>query len=77
MKTYIRPNKIVKAILDDSSIQYEDEKKFDKRIFVVKDDLDIIEDKLDNIDKFAEVIDATYLGIWNGYYIRDGELIEG
>lgn len=77
MKTYIRPNKIVKAILDDSNIQYEDEKKFDKRIFVVKDDLDIIEDKLDNSDKFAEVIDATYLGIWSGYYIRDGELIEG
>jgi hypothetical protein len=77
MKTYIRPNRTVKTILDDSNIQYKDEKKFDKRIFVVKDDLDIIEDKLDNNDKFAEIIDATYLGIWNGLYIRDGELIEG
>lgn len=77
MITYIRPNRTVKTILDDSNIQYEDEKKFDKRIFVVKDDLNTIEEKLGDNDKFIEIVEATYLGTYNNYYVRDGYLIEG
>lgn len=77
MITYLKQNKTTEDILKNNNIDYEDERLFGERFFTTTDSLDTLEEKIDNEDEFVEIIDNTYLGVYENYYVRDGYLIKG
>lgn len=78
MITYLKQNKITEDILKNNNIDYEEnERLFGERFFTTTDSLDTLEEKIGNEDKFVEIIDNTYLGVYENYYVRDGYLIKG
>lgn len=78
MITYLKQNKTTEDILKNNNIDYEEnERLFGEKFFTTTDSLDTLEKKIDDENEFVEIIDNTYLGIYENYYVRDGYLIEG
>lgn len=78
MITYLKQNKTTEDILKNNNIDYEEnERLFDERFFTTADSLDTLEEKINDEDEFVEIIDNTYLGVYENYYVRDGYLIKG
>lgn len=78
MITYLKQNKTTEDILKNNNIDYEEnERLFGERFFTTTDSLDTLEEKIGNEDEFVEIIDNTYLGVYENYYVRDGYLIKG
>lgn len=77
MITYLKQNKTTEDILKNNNIDYEDERLFGERLFTTSDSLDTLEEKIGNEDEFVEIIDNTYLGVYENYYIKDGYFIKG
>lgn len=78
MITYLKQNKTTEDILKNNNIDYEEnERLFGERFFTTVDSLDTLEEKIGNEDEFVEIIDNTYLGVYENYYVRDGYLIKG
>ena len=78
MITYLKQNKTTEDILKNNNIDYEEnERLFGERFFTTADSLDTLEEKIGNEDEFVEIIDNTYLGVYENYYVRDGYLIKG
>ena len=78
MITYLKQNRTTEDILKNNNIDYEEnERLFGERFFTTTDSLDTLEEKIGNEDEFVEIIDNTYLGVYENYYVRDGYLIKG
>lgn len=78
MITYLKQNKTTEDILKNNNIDYEEnERLFGEKFFTTTDSLDTLEKKIDDENEFVEIIDNTYLGVYENYYVRDGYLIEG
>lgn len=78
MITYLKQNKTTEDILKNNNIDYEEnERLFGEKFFTTTDSLDTLEKKINDENEFVEIIDNTYLGVYENYYVRDGYLIEG
>lgn len=78
MITYLKQNKTTEDILKNNNIDYEEnERLFGEKFFTTTDSLDTLEEKINDENEFVEIIDNTYLGVYENYYVRDGYLIEG
>lgn len=78
MITYLKQNKTTEDILKNNNIDYEEnERLFGEKFFTTTDSLDTLEKKIDDENEFVEIIDNTYLGVYENYYVRDGYIIKG
>ena len=79
MKTYIKRSTKVKRILEKHDIEFRNDNLFGEiPVFVTNDDISTIEKKVNDVSgDFLDILDAVFIGNYQGDYIYNSYLIEG